>query len=446
MRREKKTVRALLCALALAANSAGAFAQGQAGAGQDAEKVALEKSVQEVRIASDQLKIAPRMDMAFAGQQGEYNFTFIASELSFDSKVVKGAPFSADAVTESVQVLGDGTRITHTSTSKLYRDSEGRTRREQSLMGIGPWAGSEDAAQTVFINDPVSGDNYILNTKTRTAAKAAMKYTFTRTTEGAKTGVGVTVTTAPGKEEIRGGVLNNKAIKRVQPDYPSIARAAGAQGTVVVEVTVDEQGNVVSARAVSGHPLLQQAAVDAARQWTFSPTRLQGQPVKVAGMITFNFMLGGKDGETSQGGVSAQGGARAQQVRVAELSPAGGEVMVRTPAGEKSSKYPEAQESLGSQSFDGVQAEGTRTTVTIPVGAVGNDRPIQIVSERWYSNELQAVVMTKHSDPRFGETTYRLANITRAEPDHSLFEVPAGFNINDRGELERHLMFKTPQQ
>lgn len=93
------------------------------------------------------------------------------------------------------------------------------------------------------------------------------------------------------KTIVSGGVLNGKAISRVNPPYPPIARAARAAGTVMVSVTVDESGKVTSARAVSGHPLLQQAAVQAAYGWRFSPTMLSGQPVKVNGTITFNFTL-----------------------------------------------------------------------------------------------------------------------------------------------------------
>lgn len=89
---------------------------------------------------------------------------------------------------------------------------------------------------------------------------------------------------------ISGGVLNGKAISKPQPAYPPIAKAAGASGTVTVQVLVDESGNVVSARAVSGHPLLHQSAVAAARQAKFSPTLLSGQPVKVTGVITYNFV------------------------------------------------------------------------------------------------------------------------------------------------------------
>ena len=90
---------------------------------------------------------------------------------------------------------------------------------------------------------------------------------------------------------ISGGVLNGKAISKPQPAYPPIAKAARASGTVTVQILVDEQGRVVSATAVSGHPLLQQAAVSAARQARFSPTLLSGQPVKVSGVITYNFVL-----------------------------------------------------------------------------------------------------------------------------------------------------------
>ncbi|HXL80983.1 MAG TPA: TonB family protein [Pyrinomonadaceae bacterium] len=89
---------------------------------------------------------------------------------------------------------------------------------------------------------------------------------------------------------ISGGVLNGKAISLPKPAYPAIARTAHASGTVVVQVVIDENGNVISAHAVSGHPLLQAVAVAAARGARFSPTKLSGQPVKVTGVITYNFV------------------------------------------------------------------------------------------------------------------------------------------------------------
>jgi len=102
-----------------------------------------------------------------------------------------------------------------------------------------------------------------------------------------------TPTPAPPKPKtiVSGGVLNGKAISKPQPAYPPIAKAARASGTVTVQIVVDENGRVISASAVSGHPLLQQAAVGAARQARFSPTLLSGQPVKVSGVITYNFVF-----------------------------------------------------------------------------------------------------------------------------------------------------------
>lgn len=89
---------------------------------------------------------------------------------------------------------------------------------------------------------------------------------------------------------ISGGVLNGKAVRLVTPPYPAIARSAHASGSVQVQVLIDENGNVVSAHAVSGHPLLQGAAVAAARASKFTPTKLSGQPVKVNGVIIYNFV------------------------------------------------------------------------------------------------------------------------------------------------------------
>lgn len=91
---------------------------------------------------------------------------------------------------------------------------------------------------------------------------------------------------------VSGGVLAGMATRRPQPPYPQMARAAGIEGAVVVEVTVSESGSVLTARAVSGHPLLRDAAVQAARGWAFTPMRISGVPVKVVGTITFNFAKG----------------------------------------------------------------------------------------------------------------------------------------------------------
>lgn len=90
---------------------------------------------------------------------------------------------------------------------------------------------------------------------------------------------------------VSGGVLNGKALSKPEPIYPEVAKSAMVQGTVTVQIVVDEEGKVISASAVSGHPLLQQAAVKAARLARFAPTLLSGQPVKVSGVLTYKFVL-----------------------------------------------------------------------------------------------------------------------------------------------------------
>ena len=91
------------------------------------------------------------------------------------------------------------------------------------------------------------------------------------------------------------------------------------------------------------------------------------------------------------------------------------------------------KEDLGTQTIAGVTAQGTRITRTIPKGQIGNEKPITIVSEQWYSNDLQMVVMSKRSDPRFGDTTYTLTNIQRSEPDATLFTVPSDYTVTEGG-------------
>ena len=89
-------------------------------------------------------------------------------------------------------------------------------------------------------------------------------------------------------------------------------------------------------------------------------------------------------------------------------------------------------EDLGPQTMEGVVAQGTRTTRTIETGAIGNDRPINITSERWYSPQLQTVMMTKQDDPRSGENVFRLTDVKLGEPDPTLFQVPANYQVTDR--------------
>ena len=263
------------------------------------------------------------------------NFVFLASE-SFGGKVVKGAPYSAEGVTETIQTLGDGNRIINKFTSLLYRDSEGRTRREQSFKGLGVLGVGEEPLKTIFINDPVAGVTYSLDSRSHIAHKSA-PFTFELSRKG-----GPGVTTAHGQTF----------------EFKVERGTAGGSGNVIMTAPLG-------------------AGVD--------PARVPHSVIE--GSSTYIF---------------------------------------RTNKGPNAN---EKKEDLGKQTIEGVEATGTRTTITIPAGDIGNERPIEIVSERWYSPELQLVVMTRHSDPRMGETTYKLTNINRSEPAKTLFEVPADYTI-----------------
>jgi hypothetical protein len=107
------------------------------------------------------------------------DFVFVTTEMNFGGKVVKNAPYSAQAVTETTQTLGDGNRIVNKTTSAQYRDSEGRTRREQSIKMLGPLGDGGDPLQTIFINDPVAGVNYSLDARTHVARKS-VPFKFTQ--------------------------------------------------------------------------------------------------------------------------------------------------------------------------------------------------------------------------------------------------------------------------
>jgi hypothetical protein len=216
-------------------------------------------------------------------------------------RVVKNAPYSADIVTETTQTLADGNHIRQSSTAKVYRDTEGRTRREQSLNALGGLAPNANLPQVVFINDPVAGFNYALNPQDHTATKSAWA--------------------RPG----RGG------------------QAAGS--------------NQPMARLRQG-----------------------------------------------------RGAAARQNIKT---------------------------ESLGRQTIEGVPADGTRTTMTIAAGQMGNEQPIQMVTERWYSADLQTVVLSKRTDPRMGETVSRVTNISRSEPPNSLFEPSADYKVAAGGRSGR---------
>lgn len=277
---------------------------------------------------------------------GASTFSFVSSEFAFDGKLIKGSPYSAEAVTETTQILGDGNRIVNRSTASLYRDSEGRTRREQTLKSIGGVAAGAQPLQTIMISDPVAGVSYSLDPGTRTARKTPMgSFAFQRA--------------IPGPAGATAGTGGATFVYNSSGSETGIARSGGGTGGAVT--------------ALPG---------------TAPPS------------ISWTAQSGGGGGGYS--------------------------ITTRDGRSENWSK-----EDLGTQTIEGVPATGTRVTITIPAGQIGNERPIEIVDERWYSKDLQAFVMTKHSDPRSGETVYRLTDISRTEPDRSLFQVPADYDVKE---------------
>ncbi|MEP7272984.1 MAG: energy transducer TonB [Acidobacteriota bacterium] len=434
------------CLIALSANSVTLFAQGAVTvqpkqelkrvwvATPDTDGKSETHTYNFVMADGQQATLTPTegtFEVVTAGPGGSLGF--INGEMSFDSQVVKGVPFSAVAVNETTQTLSDGNRIVRRSSTSIYRDGEGRTRREQALATLGPWTGADNTAQRIFINDPVNGTSYVLDPRAQTAQKNSMPairmmspgiMVATASSSGSAGGGagGGSVAVSGTNLRVSGGTLQGQALKRVQPEYPPIAKAAGAEGSVTVQITVNEAGQVTSTEAVSGHPLLRQAALDAAKQWVFKPTELSGKAVKVQGNLAFNFVLD-KGANTAPPERSVN---TAQSTFSFERVPfAGGE------------RVEFKRESLGKQTIEGIEAEGTRTINTIPAGSIGNERPIEIVSERWYSAALQAVVLTRHSDPRTGESVYRLENINRSEPAASLFLLPTDYTVNEPARMLR---------
>ena len=237
-------------------------------------------------------------------------------------KPVTGAPYSATGITETTQVLADGNRIVNKTESLLARDSQGRTRRQETMSNIGPLA--MNAPKMAFINDPVAKVTYILDLNDQTARVVKL------------------------------------------PDVPPGAPGAVVAGDMGVGVGV---GKAISSNS---------AALNVEKR------------VIVSG------------------------------------SNAGVEQRIWVDSGTDPSQI--KSESLGTQVIEGVSADGTRTTHTIPAGQIGNERPLEITSEVWTSPDLQMVILSKRNDPRFGETVYRLTDIKRAEPDPSLFQVPSNFS------------------
>lgn len=309
---------------------------------------------------------------AFSAGQGDNTFVFVSSEMSFDGKTVKGAPYSAQAVSESVQTLADGNRIVRRNTASVYRDNEGRTRREQSLNAVGAYSAAGDQPQLILINDPVARVNYVLDVKSHTARK-----------------------------------FDLSAVRKFEPS---------GEGMPAKKWMISKSEESGAATAEQKQKAQAELKARIARAETHAGTHTETHGENHAETH------GGIHTETHGGiGVGVPGG-------IPGGIPGGVfEHSFTTKLDPKNTK----KEALGKQTIEGVEADGVRFTTTIAAGEIGNEQPISIVSETWYSEELQTMVMSKHSDPRLGEHTYRLTNINRSEPPHSLFELPSDYTVKE---------------
>ena len=284
--------------------------------------------------------------LAMAPQGATYQF--IGAHAGMEGKVVKNSPYSAEGVTESVKVLADGTKITQKHISKMFRDTEGRTRREIEMGGIGPLATGGEGITMVTINDPVAGRVYTM----RKGDKTAQRIELLHPNWNVQT------------KELKEGEHNIKIIRR---EFHDSEKHEGGDHDVSADVWLEKEGS--------------------------------------GGL----HVIGEHDFSAAEPGLHSFDSDSADK------------------------------EDLGDRVIEGVVSKGTRTTRTIPEGEIGNDRPIEIVSERWYSDELQAVVMTRTNNPMSGVVTYKLTNINRTEPDGGLFEIPADIKVVDGPAIQRRI-------
>jgi hypothetical protein len=291
------------------------------------------------------------------------------------AQTLKDAPYSAVGTTEVVTTLADGNRITRTNTMRYFRDGAGRVRTEYQLAAIGPFV-PEEAQSIVTIADPVSGQRYVLH----------------------------------------------PAMKRA--DVFKLSADSGAHGGPVGgAIFVGSAFTSVGDMSRGGTPgLVQSTSPTRARLRSPLPTRGTDRAPKMMAPSAFNAPTGG----VAERGVAVRG-------EVPGAPGPGFDVMYVNPAavgmgcgGPNVAQAPKAV-SIGERRIEGLKVTGSRLEFTINAGEVGNDQPITVRTDQWFSPDLGVVVSSTHNDPMIGETTYRLEQINRGEPDSSLFVVPSDY-------------------
>jgi hypothetical protein len=323
-----------------------------------------------------------------------------------DSIPVTGNPYSAQAITETVQVLPDGNRISQQSSAMIYRDGQGRQRREINL-NVG-----NTSIRSVLIVDPVERVTVSLNSVNRVARKTAMPpqppplpSIPPRPPNGGSLGVLIPLSAQTAGWLKAKGFDHGADIGAVTPGGP-----ADQAGLKTHDIILNFNGQPVKDGAdliarVSTIPPGTQVVIDLDRG---------GKPLEVK-MVTGD--------RATVSNLQTKAAAASPPLPVLQSLLSGGGV---TFAQIEKSKT----ENLATDTIEGLTAQGMRITTPVAAGEVGNERPFDIVNEVWYSTDLKVIVISKHSDPRTGDVTYRLTNIVRSEPAASMFEVPADYTVS----------------
>ena len=324
--------------------------------------------------------------------------TMFAPRMS-SAKVVKGAPYTAEMVTESTQSLADGNTISRKKTGLVFRDGEGRTRQE---------TGADGKAATVFITDPVEGKHYVLTPGSKRAISIPRVAVETREKHKQVIRVGPTeVRVEDGKVFVDG--------KEAAPGNVELT-SKGGKKIVVADGKVTIDGKEMATIAGPGNVVVK---------------RFDGPDGSHREEVRVHVVRSG-DGQASLL-APAPPTPPTPPGALAPLPPIPPMPGIQTMRFESTARLGKGvTTSLGTRDFDGVRAEGKSTVWTIAAGEIGNKNPINITSESWYSPELQVTVQSRYSDPRTGETVYRLANIRRTEPAADLFKVPEEYKARTR--------------
>lgn len=312
----------------------------------------------------------------------EDTLAFAASELGGE-RIVKGAPYCADAMHEHIQTLADGNRIVRRQLTKLCRDGEGRMRQETEHEG----------RKRVYLNDPVARERWQLDPEHKTALRLGSR------------GVLDTLPPLPDASTLR------EYSERMR-EFAEHMREWGREFGERVREWGRELPGASDTNAAPAAPQSPKPPHPPAPAW-ISPfdaqhgsgdlqvrvLRLDGPEVTAAaapGAIAWNLPL-------------PHGIALRSQM----LAPRGPGVSI----------------SLGSKDMEGVRVNGERTTWTIEAGKLGNEKPIVITREVWTSPELMLTVYSRDFDPRNAEVVYRLTRLKRGEPDAALMRVPVDYEV-----------------